>query len=153
MVLRLSNVLKIIGVVVMALVVVVVSAAGVRKLASQKNDSNSDDQNSSSVEAAGPDAIRFNRPDVVKSLGIQVAKAEKAMQADRKQEKHGRQLILRGTLGPDTDRYVQVRPRFGGDCRIWPTNRCRRRRVRWRRNAAPARSDAPGGRASCGAAS
>ena len=115
MVPRVSNLLKIAGVVVLAPVVVVVSAAGMRKLTSQKNHKDSDDNGGNSVEAAGPDALRFIRPEVVKTLGIQVTKAEKAMKSDGKQEKYGRQLVLRGTLGPDTDRYVQVRPRFAGE--------------------------------------
>ena len=75
MVPRVSNLLKIAGVVVLALVVVVVSAAGMRKLTSQKNHKDSDDNGGNSVEAAGPNALRFIRSEVVKTLGIQVTKA------------------------------------------------------------------------------
>src|ERR1700687_4306359 len=108
MTLRVSNLLKIAGVVGVTLVLVVVSAAAVRKLKSPRNETDADNKGAACVDLAGPDTVRFIRPDVVKTLGIQVAKAEKAMKRDRQEEKHGRQLVLRGTLGPDTDRYVQI---------------------------------------------
>jgi cobalt-zinc-cadmium efflux system membrane fusion protein len=112
---RLANSLKIAGLVAVLLVVVLASAAAVRKLKGQKEDPDSAGRGATSVEAAGPAALRFTRLEVVQTLGIQVVKAEKAMKPDRQAEKHGRQLVLRGTLGPDTDRYVQIRPRFTGE--------------------------------------
>jgi cobalt-zinc-cadmium efflux system membrane fusion protein len=112
---RLANSLKIAAMVVVLLVLVLASAAAVRKLKGQKEDSDSAGKTATSVEAAGPGALRFTRPEVIQTLGIQVARAEKAMKPDQSLEKYGRQLILRGTLGPDTDHYVQIRPRFAGE--------------------------------------
>jgi cobalt-zinc-cadmium efflux system membrane fusion protein len=112
---RPANLLKIAGMVIVLLVVVLASAAAVRRLKGQKEDPDSGGKAAMSVESAGPNSLRFTRPEVVQTLGIQVTRAEKAMQPDRQTEKHGRQLVLRGTLGPDTDHYVQIRPRFAGE--------------------------------------
>jgi cobalt-zinc-cadmium efflux system membrane fusion protein len=108
-----ANILKLLGLVILGVVVLAAGMPMVKSWLKPKNHDTTDPAEKSAAWAA-PDTIRLPAS-VVKQLGVQTAKAQKAIRPAEEEQKYSRLLVLNGTLGPDTDKLLVVKPRFAGE--------------------------------------
>jgi cobalt-zinc-cadmium efflux system membrane fusion protein len=108
-----AKVWKILGLVILGIVVLAAGMPMVKTWLKPKNHDNPDPADKSAVLIA-PDTIRLP-PSVVQNLRVQTAKAERAIRPAGQEQKYSRLLVLNGTLAPDTDKLLIVKPRFAGE--------------------------------------
>src|SRR5258708_32778110 len=107
-----AKVWKILGLVILGIVVLAAGMPMVKTWLKPKNHDNPDPADKSAVLIA-PDTIRLP-PSVVQNLRVQTAKAERAIRPAGQEQKYSRLRVLNGTLAPDTDKLLIVKPRVAG---------------------------------------
>jgi cobalt-zinc-cadmium efflux system membrane fusion protein len=110
---RRAKVWKILGPVILVVVVLAAGTPMVKTWLKPKNP-NATDTGNNHPALVGRDSIQLP-VSLVKNLGVRTAKAEKAIRPAEEDQKYNRLLVLNGTLGPDTDKLLIVKPRFPGE--------------------------------------